>query len=98
MRIARAILAIFIALQLADGLITFAAVQIFGPAAEGNPILVAWIHLAGPAATLFVAKGVSCGLAVLLYSSGRFKTLGALTAIMLFCAIGPWLSVLTAMP
>ena len=98
MRIARAVLAVFIALQLADGLITFAAVQIFGPAAEGNPILVAWIGVAGPATTLVMAKGVSCALAVLLYSAGRFKTLGALTVVMLVCAIGPWLTVLSAMP
>ena len=98
MRIARAVLAVFIALQLADGLITFAAVQIFGPAAEGNPILVTWIGLAGPATTLVMAKGVSCALAVLLYSAGRFKTLGALTVVMLVCAIGPWLTVLSAMP
>jgi hypothetical protein len=97
-RLARAVLVVFIALQLADGLITFAAVQIFGPAAEGNPILVTWINVAGPATTLLMAKGVSCALAVLLYSAGRFKTLGALTVVMLVCAIGPWLSVLTAMP
>jgi hypothetical protein len=97
-RLARAVLAVFIALQLADGLITFAAVQIFGPAAEGNPILVTWIGVGGPATTLLMAKGVSCALAVLLYSAGRFKTLGALTVVMLVCAIGPWLSVLTAMP
>jgi hypothetical protein len=97
-RLARAVLAVFIALQLADGLITFAAVQIFGPAAEGNPILLAWITVVGPATTLLMAKGVSCALAVLLYSAGRFKTLSALTVVMLVCAIGPWLSVLTAIP
>jgi hypothetical protein len=97
-RIARAVLAVFIVLQLADGLITFAAVQIFGPAAEGNPILVAWIAVVGPAVTLVLAKGVSCALAVLLYSAGRFKTLSALTAVMLVGAIGPWLSVLTSIP
>jgi hypothetical protein len=97
-RIARTVLAIFIALQLADGLITFAAVQIFGPVAEGNPLLVAWIGIAGPATTLVMAKGVSCALAVVLYSAGRFKTLAALTAVMLVCAIGPWLTVLTAIP
>jgi hypothetical protein len=97
-RIARTILAVFIVLQLADGLITFAAVQLFGPAAEGNPLLVTWIALAGPAVTLVMAKGVSCALAVVLYSAGRFKTLGALTVVMLVCAIGPWLSVLTTIP
>ena len=37
-------------------------------------------------------------LAVVLYSAGRFKTLAALTAVMLVCAIGPWLTVLTAIP
>ena len=83
---------------MADGLITFAAVQIFGPAAEGNPLLAAWIAVAGAAAPLVMAKGVSCALALFLYSAGRFKTLGALTAITLLCAVGPWLTVLTAIP
>lgn len=98
MRIARTILAVFFVLQLADGLITFAAVQIFGPGAEGNPLLAAWIGVAGAATPLVMAKGVSCVLATFLYSAGRLKTLGALTAITLLCAVGPWLTVLNAIP
>ena len=98
MRIARTILAVFIVLQLADGLITFSAVQIFGPAAEGNPLLAAWIGSAGAVTPLVMAKGASCMFALFLYGAGRFKTLGALTAITLFCAVGPWLNVLTAFP
>ena len=35
----RALLLIFIVLQAADGLLTYAAVERFGTAAEGNPIL-----------------------------------------------------------
>jgi hypothetical protein len=97
-RIARTILAVFIVLQLADGLITFAAVQIFGPGAEGNPLLAAWIGVAGAATPLVMAKGASCAFALFLYSAGRFRTLGVLTAITLLCAVGPWLTVLTAIP
>ncbi len=43
-------LAIFIVLQLADGLLTYAAVERFGTAAEGNPILATWIMLTGTGA------------------------------------------------
>jgi len=96
-RLARAILTIFIVLQIADGLITFSAVQIFGTGAEGNPILSTWIAIAGPAATLLAAKSIACGLALVLYGAGRFKTLIALTGVLLVCAIGPWLTILNAM-
>ena len=36
-------LVIFVLLQLADGVLTYAAVARFGASAEGNPILATWI-------------------------------------------------------
>ena len=36
-------LAIFMLLQLADGVLTYAAIERFGASAEGNPILATWI-------------------------------------------------------
>ena len=88
------VLTIFIILQVADGLITFGAVRVFGPGAEANPILQTWMHLLGPGVTLLTAKTVACAGAVLLYSAGRERTLVALTSLVVWLAVGPWLAVL----
>jgi hypothetical protein len=93
-RLGRLTLAIFLVLQIADGLITFGAVRIFGASAEGNPILEMWIRLAGPGTALLAAKGIACAGAVLLYSVGWQRTLIVLTGLLLCCAVGPWLAVL----
>jgi hypothetical protein len=93
-RIGRFTLVLFVVLQVADGLITFGAVRIFGTAAEGNPILETWIQLAGPGAALLGAKGVACGGAVVLYALGRRRLLAALTAVLLAYGVVPWLVLL----
>ena len=93
-RIGRLTLVLFVVLQVADGLITFGAVRIFGTAAEGNPILETWIQLAGPGAALLGAKGVACGGAVVLYVLGRRRILAALTAVLLAYGVLPWLVLL----
>jgi len=90
----RLVFAVFLVLQVADGLITYAAVSIFGGAAEGNPLLAAWFQLAGAGPTLFVAKLLACGCGTLLYALGINKTLAALTGLYGFAAVGPWLHVL----
>ena len=90
----RFVLAIFIVLQAADGLITFGAVRVFGPAAEGNPVLQTWIQLLGPGVTLLTAKAIACAGAALLYSAGRERTLVALTTLLLLLGVGPWLALL----
>ena len=92
---ARLILIVFVILQAADGLITYAAVSIFGTHAEGNPLLETWIHLAGPGPALFGAKLLACACGVLLYNLGIRRTLAALTAFYVFAGIGPWLHVLS---
>jgi hypothetical protein len=97
-RLGRLTLAVFVVLQIADGLMTFGAVQIFGTAAEGNPILETWIQLAGPGATLLGAKGIACGGAAVLYACGRKKTLAALTVGLLAGAVVPWLALLATFP
>ena len=92
---ARLILLVFVVLQAADGLITYGAVSVFGPSAEGNPLLETWMHIAGPGPALFGAKVLACGCGVLLYSLGVRRTLAALTAFYLVAGIGPWLHVLS---
>ena len=90
----RFVLTVFVVLQVADGFITFGAVRVFGPAAEGNPVLQTWIQLLGPGITLLTAKALACAAAALLYSAGREKVLAALTLLLLSFGVGPWLALL----
>jgi hypothetical protein len=90
------VLTIFVVLQVADGLITFGAVHLFGPGAEANPVLQTWMLLLGPGVTLLTAKTMACAGAVLLYFAGRQRTLMALTTLVVSLAVGPWLAVLSA--
>ena len=90
----RFVLTVFIVLQIADGLITFSAVRMFGPAAEGNPVLQTWIQLLGPGITLLTFKTIACAGAALLYVVGRDRTLIALTTLLVSLGVGPWLALL----
>jgi len=92
---ARLVLLVFVVLQAADGLITYGAVSVFGPSAEGNPLLETWMHIAGPGPALLGAKLLACACGVLLYWLGVRRTLAALTAFYVFAGIGPWLHVLS---
>ena len=76
---ARLTLAIFIVFQLADGLITYTAVDFFGPHAEANPLVATWIALAGAGPALLGAKLVACGCGLVLYRYGTHKVLAGLT-------------------
>lgn len=87
-------LTVFVILQIADGLITFGAVRVFGLVAEGNPVLQTWMQLSGPGVTLLAAKTVACAAAGLLYFAGRSRTLIALTTLVMWLAVGPWLALL----
>jgi hypothetical protein len=92
---ARLVLAIFLVFQVCDGLITYAAVQALGIQAEGNPLLVTWMHLAGPGHTLLGAKILASGCGVVLYALGVIRILAVLTLLYLGVAIVPWLHVLS---
>jgi hypothetical protein len=90
----RFVLTVFVVLQVADGLITFDAVRLFGPGAEANPDLHTWMHLLGPVDTLLTAKKEALAVAYLLYFAGRERTLVALTGLVVSLGVGPWLAVL----
>jgi hypothetical protein len=89
----RLVLAVFIALQAADGLLTYAAVQRFGLQAEGNPILVAWIMLTGSGPALVGAKALAVACGGILYAAGVHYVLAGLSALYLLAAVVPWLRV-----
>lgn len=94
MRPYRLVLLLFLLAQICDGLFTYVAVSTFGPAAEGNVLLVTWMGLVGPAPALLAAKMLAAGCGVLLYVKGVHRTLAVLTAIYAVGAIGPWILVL----
>jgi hypothetical protein len=89
----RALLIVFIALQAADGLLTYAAVERFGTGAEGNPILATWIMLTGSGTALIGAKTLACMCGAVLYVAGVHHVLAGLSALYLFAAVVPWLRI-----
>jgi hypothetical protein len=88
-------LVIFVLLQLADGVLTYAAVERFGASAEGNPILATWIMITGAAPALIGAKLLACACGAVLYVTGVHYVLVALSALYLFAAVMPWLQIIT---
>lgn len=86
-------LAIFFVMQCADGVLTYAAVDQFGPAAEGNPLLASWIMIAGALPAVFGAKLVACMCGAILYVTGVHRVLAGLSALYFFAAVLPWLQI-----
>jgi hypothetical protein len=93
---ARVTLLVFLVLQAADGAITYAAVQIYGPIAEANPLVVTWMSIVGPAAALIGAKAIACGGGLILYVCGERRTLAALMIVYAVGVVLPWLHVLSS--
>jgi hypothetical protein len=86
-------LVIFVVLQIADGVLTYAAVERFGTHAEGNPILATWIMITGAAPALFGAKLLACVCGGVLYAAGVHRVLIGLSALYFFVAVMPWLHI-----
>lgn len=86
----RLTLALFLVAQVYDGLFTYIAVGIHGPAVEGNTLLATWILLVGPGAALFGAKVAASLCGLVLYARGVHRGLLALTILYALAAIGPW--------
>jgi hypothetical protein len=86
-------LVIFVLLQLADGVLTYAAIERFGASAEGNPILASWIMITGAVPALIGAKLLACACGGVLYATGVHRVLVGLSALYLFVAVVPWLQI-----
>ena len=86
-------LAIFIVLQMVDGVLTYAAVDRFGASAEGNAIIATWIVITGALPALVGAKLLACACGGVLYAAGVHRVLAGLTALYLFAAVVPWLRI-----
>jgi hypothetical protein len=88
-------LAIFVVLQVADGVLTYAAVTQFGSGAEGNPIIATWIVHTGAAPALVGAKLLACACGGVLYATGVHRILALLSAFYLMAAVVPWLQIMS---
>ena len=97
MSLPRLTLLLFLALQLADGVLTYQATSVFGTVAEGNPILTTWMHIVGIGPALVGAKLVACGSGIFIYTRRSHLVLAALTVSYCFGAVVPWLRTLAAM-
>lgn len=92
----RLVFAVFLVFQVADGLITYGAVSIYGSMAEGNPLLKTWIEFADAGPALLGAKLLASGCGGVLYAAGFTRVLAALTGVYFFGALVPWLTLLSS--
>ena len=87
-------LALFAAIQIADGAMTAAGVAEYGGAIEGNPLLRLLAAGAGFRLTLVAAKLAAITFAAILQRQSMHLTLAFLTVVYVAAAILPWTFVL----
>lgn len=90
-----AAIALFTAVQIADGMLTAAGVARFGVAMESNPVLASSIAAVGAGATMWMAKTMAVAIGTVLHRHQCYRTLAALTAFYVFAAVLPWTAALT---
>ena len=84
------ILALFAAIQLADGVLTAAGVAQFGAHIEGNPLIHLAVQGAGLGITLVAAKLLAMSCATVLHVHSQHLALAVLTLVYVIGAIVPW--------
>jgi hypothetical protein len=85
------ILAIFVAVQVLDGVLTYWGVRRLGPDIEANGYLGTAIQALGAAPVLFAAKSLACFCGTILYITARYRALAIAAGLYLGVAIIPWL-------
>jgi hypothetical protein len=91
------ILALFAAVQVADAVMTLDAIERFGLAAEGNPVLLFYMSKFGLGVTLVGAKSLAIVLATALHLRAHHLTLAMLTLVYVVAAMAPWAWVLSTL-
>jgi len=89
------VLAIFIAIQVLDGSLTYWGVTRFGIELEMNQLLAATMLEIGPAAALLGAKTLACACGFVLYANAYLRPLAAVAGLCLGLAVVPWLFLIT---
>jgi hypothetical protein len=88
------VLALFAAIQVADGALTAIGIARFGLGAEGNPLLVLGAGVLSAGVTIVLAKAFAISCATLLHARAHHLTLALLTVFYVAGAIVPWAWVL----
>ena len=89
-------LALFAAIQLADGALTAAGVARFGPHIEGNPLIHLAFQGAGVGVAIVAAKLFAMSCATFLHLCSRHLALALITLAYVVGAIMPWMFVLAS--
>src|SRR5262245_58132307 len=82
-----AAVALFAAVQAADGILTLAGVARFGPSVESNPLIALSMMMLGAGPTLSIAKVAAVLLGVVLHGVRWHGTLALLTIFHVFVAV-----------
>lgn len=93
-REATIVLAIFVAAQVADGVLTYWGVTTLGIHVEGNGLLAAIMHAVGPFSALVSAKLMACVCGYILYRTASHRPLAVMAGLYIGIAVTPWLFVL----
>jgi hypothetical protein len=88
------VLALFAAIQVADGTLTAVGVARFGLSAEGNPVLALCFGVLSVGTTIALAKLFAISCATLLHLRSQHLPLALLTVLYVLGAIVPWTWVL----
>ena len=87
------VFAIFMAAQVADGLLTYWGVTTLGIHVEGNDLLATTMHAIGPARALVSAKLLACVCGYILYRTASYRPLAIMAGLYIGIAVTPWLLV-----
>lgn len=83
-------LALFVSVQIADGILTAVGIGRFGAGIEANPILVRSMMAVGSTPALCAAKSIAIGAGTLLHAYSYHLVLAVLTVAYVFATILPW--------
>jgi len=83
-------LALFVAVQVADGILTAVGVARFGPGVEANPLLVHSIETFGTGAALIGAKAIAIIGGSVLHAYSYYLVLAVLTVGYVYVTLLPW--------
>jgi hypothetical protein len=87
-------LALFAAIQLADGALTAAGIAQYGPHIEGNPLIDLFAGAVGLGGAVVGAKVLAVCCGAVLHLQARHLALALLTVGYVLVAIVPWMVVL----
>jgi hypothetical protein len=87
------VFAIFMAAQVADGLLTYWGVTTLGIHVEGNDLLATTMYAIGPGRALISAKLLACVCGYILYRTASHRPLAIMAGLYIGVAVTPWLLV-----